>query len=276
MEWTGYGNMSQSAEKFLSLVDQHGASDALLQLDVGSADAYWLVGLVAAVYGGFAFYSLAPDVLHSGSSDEIPATDDQKKHKLTVFDLWCVAINKAVTVFFTYHTAQWAWWHAVWRPLVVSDVAAVPLQLLVLFAIYEFFYYWFHRFLHVPAVYPLLHKHHHQQHAPFRGNIDAINTHPIEYIVGDYDHLFSLYLLACAVPVHVLTAVLFVVIGGYFASLNHTRYNVMLHPWVFAVGAHDVHHRIDVRSNYGQYVMIWDVLFGTFKASPPIKGAKLS
>ena len=54
----------------------------------------------------------------------------------------------------------------------------------VLFIVYDFFYTLLHGFLHIRAVYPLIHKHHHRQHFPTRGYLDAGNEHPIEHVVG--------------------------------------------------------------------------------------------
>ena len=46
------------------------------------------------------------------------------------------------------------------------------------------------------------------------------------------------------------------------ASFNHTRYAISL-PFFYDVRDHDVHHRWP-RANYGQFVMYWDQIFGTF------------
>ena len=60
-----------------------------------------------------------------------------------------------------------------------------------------------------------------------RGNIDAINVHPFEFITGEYLHLFTVYLVATyAFPVHLYAMILFIAIGGLLASLNHTRYDI--------------------------------------------------
>jgi sterol desaturase/sphingolipid hydroxylase (fatty acid hydroxylase superfamily) len=80
----------------------------------------------------------------------------------------------------------------------------------------------FHRALHHRSIYHLVHKHHHKQKAPSRGNTDAINVHPFEFVSGEYLHLLCIWLVPC----HVASAVTFVVAGGIFASLNHTRYDV--------------------------------------------------
>ena len=65
--------------------------------------------------------------------------------------------------------------------------------------------------------YGLIHKHHHRQKAPSRGNIDAINVHPFEFAVGEYLHLLTVYLIPC----HIYTVAFFVLAGGIlFAFLS--------------------------------------------------------
>ena len=62
-----------------------------------------------------------------------------------------------------------------------------------------------------------------------------------------------------------LGAVLLLAVGGVLAGLNHTRYDVelsLLGIKFYDSKSHDVHHRIP-QSNYGQYVMLWDYIFGT-------------
>ena len=115
------------------------------------------------------------------------------------------------------------------------------------------------------SLYKWIHKHHHRQHAPSRGNTDAVNVHPFEFVCGEYCHLLALYLV-CAFTgaVHMGAVVVFIVAGGALASLNHTRLDVRL-PWgLYQVRWHDVHHRMP-KSNYGQYTMAWDRLMGTFR-----------
>lgn len=113
-------------------------------------------------------------------------------------------------------------------------------------------------------MYKLVHKHHHRQHAPSRGATDAINVHPFEFVYGEYNHLLALLItIRLLGEVHVAAILAFIVAGGAAASLNHTRLDVSLPGGLYAVRAHDVHHRMP-RKNYGQYTMFWDRIMGTY------------
>jgi sterol desaturase/sphingolipid hydroxylase (fatty acid hydroxylase superfamily) len=120
---------------------------------------------------------------------------------------------------------------------------------------------WFHRILHLRSLYPIIHKHHHRQKAPSRGNLDAINVHPFEYVVGEYLHLITIYVIPC----HVYTVAAFIITGGILATLNHTRLDLSLPYGIYCVKVHDVHHRLP-ESNYAQYTMLWDWVYGSYRS----------
>ena len=147
------------------------------------------------------------------------------------------------------------------------------------FIVYDFFYAPFHRALHHSSVYKFVHKHHHRQVVPTRGNTDAINVHPFEFITGEYNHILAIWLVSrFVVPVHAITCVLFLVVGGTLATLNHTRLDCIFlripftNVPIFAVRAHDTHHAIP-NTNYGQYIMLWDWAMGTFRLHPQDPGS---
>ena len=85
--------------------------------------------------------------------------------------------------------------------------------------------------------------------------------HPIEFVCGEYLHLAVIYLVPC----HASAAIAFILAGGVFASLNHTRYDLsFISSAVYNVKNHDVHHRLP-ESNYGQYIVLWDWLMGSYR-----------
>lgn len=164
---------------------------------------------------------------------------------------------------FMYHepTAHWS--------LSALTFKNTILPLPAIFIIYDFFYTILHWALHIQSVYGYIHKHHHRQKAPSRGNVDAVNVHPVEFFLGEYNHLLAVYIfthvLGC--QLHIFGMILFLVVGGTLTGLNHSRFdsNIMLFgKSLYDSKWHDVHHRIP-QSNYGQYINFWDLIFGTFR-----------
>jgi sterol desaturase/sphingolipid hydroxylase (fatty acid hydroxylase superfamily) len=155
-----------------------------------------------------------------------------------------------------------------------ASLKSILLPLPVIFIVYDFFYTILHWFLHIKAVYPLIHKHHHHQKAPSRATDDAVNVHPVEFTLGEYNHLFAIFLYCRCLhgTVHILGVLVFLAIGGVLAGWNHTRFDITFSLFgsitIFDSKAHDVHHRIP-QSNYGQYTMFWDKIFGTYRPYDP-------
>ena len=180
--------------------------------------------------------------------------------ELEFIDKFFIFTSKALTIMFVFHVVQvvftidtikWSF-----EELNILNTLG---SLVCFYLFYDFWYYLFHRFLHVRWLYPYIHKHHHRQKAPSRGSLDAMNVHPIEYLVGEYLHLLTIYLIPC----HIVAVVIFIALGGILASLNHTRYDVNF-LGIYSAKVHDVHHRLP-ESNYAQYIMIWDYLFGSYR-----------
>lgn len=183
-----------------------------------------------------------------------------------------VGLSKAATAPFIYFYLRFAYFEpgVNWNVQQLSTANTV-LALVALFVVYDFFYTILHWFLHIKGIYGFIHKHHHHQKAPSRANVDAVNVHPVEFFLGEYNHLWTLYLCSRFMEIHVITSMVFLAVGGVLAGLNHTRYDLVWSVWncqIFDSKAHDVHHRIP-QCNYGQYSMIWDVVFGTYRAYNP-------
>jgi sterol desaturase/sphingolipid hydroxylase (fatty acid hydroxylase superfamily) len=89
--------------------------------------------------------------------------------------------------------------------------------------------------------------------------VDAVNVHPFEFLSGEFLHLLCIMIIPC----HVVTVLVFIIIGGIAASLNHTRFDVRI-PYLYEVRSHDIHHRLP-QTNYGQYTMFWDQIMGSFR-----------
>ena len=190
--------------------------------------------------------------IKSGHLDEFDHVD-----KLYIF------INKLLTIIFAYHLIHYCYY----TPSIKWNINEATLQntigsFLLCHIIYDFFYMNFHRILHIRALYPYVHKQHHKQNSPSRGNLDGINAHPFEYLMAEYFHLLTIWIIPC--QHHIITVGMFLFVGAFIASLNHTRYDITIPFGIYSVKCHDVHHRLP-ENNFGQYSMFWDYIFGTYR-----------
>lgn len=109
--------------------------------------------------------------------------------KFDFLDRLFININKVLTVLFVYHVLLFL--SSDYSSKVEFDFSKITFfntigSLVGFYIFYDFFYAIFHYILHIRSLYPLVHKHHHRQKAPSRGNLDAINVHPFEFVVGKF------------------------------------------------------------------------------------------
>jgi len=191
-----------------------------------------------------------------------------RNEDLGLSDYTFVIINKLVTCFYVYHAvvflreAEWI----TGRREELSIINSFGGFLLTL-GVYDSVYVPFHRMLHLPGLYPLIHKHHHKQINPFRSLYDGINTHPFEFVCGEYLHLLALWIAGgllgyAGLKFHVSGVLAFILTAASMAPLNHTRWTISV-PFLFDTRTHDTHHKFP-RSNYCQYVPWWDHLYGSY------------
>ena len=127
-------------------------------------------------------------------------------------------------------------------------------------------FYWTHRFLHLPSLYPHVHKMHHESISTI--SLSAISTHPLEFIFGNLLPV-KFGSMLCPFKAHLSTMLLF----SFFRTLNtvlrHSGYEFPVGltkfiPLGAAANYHNYHHLVNV-GNYGTEFIIWDSIFGTNK-----------
>jgi len=129
--------------------------------------------------------------------------------------------------------------------------------------VYDFFYYWAHRTMHIPAIMKRIHAVHHK--ARFPTTADSLFVSPIENIIG----LGTLFLtLAIFSPVSVTSFLLIIFVHTFSNIMVHSNM-VLPHPAFkllnFWAIQHDVHHGVNLRQNYCNIFPYWDMLFGTYR-----------
>jgi sterol desaturase/sphingolipid hydroxylase (fatty acid hydroxylase superfamily) len=190
----------------------------------------------------------------------------------TAVDRVLVATSKVITAVWAYHAVRFTWlspdvrWNFNEATL-LNTAVALP----ALFLVYDLLYYVCHRYAHCGWLYRYIHRHHHRQQAPFRGNDDGINVHPLEIVVSSYLHIAAAFVVITWIlagpGVHVIALILFFGTSALLSGLSHTRHDLQFPvvPSVWKVQHHNTHHSFR-NANFGQYSMLWDYLFGTFKA----------
>ncbi len=132
-----------------------------------------------------------------------------------------------------------------------------------------FFFYWFHRMLHLPFFYKNIHKTHHINVI----NIvwSTIDSHPIEYFLGDmFPKYISLFMFQD--KIHFITFITFMFTATLDAHFGHSGYSFPISPFSRGSehGSSD-HHYFHHLKNNGNFALpdgdglFWDSLFGTDK-----------
>jgi methylsterol monooxygenase/4-alpha-methyl-delta7-sterol-4alpha-methyl oxidase len=128
----------------------------------------------------------------------------------------------------------------------------------------DFLFYWAHRFLHVPWVYPYVHKIHHTY--THTVSIATEYAHPIEWICGNViPSNFVAILLGKRV--HLFTYLMWIVMIITESIDAHSGYEFSFSPYRILPfsGSSDFHyyHHVAVSGNYGSWFTFWDRMCGT-------------
>jgi Delta7-sterol 5-desaturase len=135
----------------------------------------------------------------------------------------------------------------------------LPLSLIIALVLQETYYYWLHRWMHIPKIYRLVHEWHHDSHisSPWT----AFSFHPLEGLI----QAVFLPLILLFLPMNVWVLVSMLMIMSFSSVINHL--DIEIYPAWFArvplvrtlIGAthHSLHHK-QFKYNYGLYFTWWD------------------
>jgi sterol desaturase/sphingolipid hydroxylase (fatty acid hydroxylase superfamily) len=130
--------------------------------------------------------------------------------------------------------------------------------------LHDTWFYWTHRMMHVPKIFKLMHRVHHDSLQPTPWA--AFSFHPYEAIIG----AIAVPVLVFFVPLHVGALMFMLIFMTVTGVLNHTGYEILPDSWLRSfVGAHFIsaaHHNLHhqrYRCNYALYFRFWDKLMGT-------------
>ena len=128
----------------------------------------------------------------------------------------------------------------------------------------DFTFYWSHRTLHHPRLYPYIHKMHHTYNTTV--GIAAEYAHPIEFILGNMLPT-AIGPMIIGPNAHMLTIFAWYTVRFGETLDGHCGYEFSWSPYrliPFSGGSdyHDFHHSANV-GNYASFFSFWDTVFGT-------------
>jgi len=181
-------------------------------------------------------------------------------------DTLYLAMNSFIESVFVCHLLYFMWYaEGIDRSLTAVGLLNGPVALWLIIVFNDMFYAPMHRALHTPFLYKWIHKHHHRVAFPQRGNVDARNEHPVEQILGMACWWASMRLSTACSGMHAVIIPLHLGMMVVFSCMNHSPFDIKMNALGidFSVRSHEMHHR-KLTSNFGQFVMFWDRVMGTY------------
>ncbi|MFA6116453.1 MAG: sterol desaturase family protein [Sphingomonas sp.] len=162
----------------------------------------------------------------------------------------------------------WGWQNRGWT-LIYSDVHAFPLwylpvSVLLYLIAHDSWFYWTHRWMHLPRPFRIAHAVHHASRPPTAWA--AMAFHPIEAITG----AVAIPLLVFVIPIHPYALGVVLTVMTVMGVTNHMGWEVFpafmwrgrMGAWLITASHHQRHHE-HYGGNYGLYFRFWDRLCGT-------------
>jgi len=133
-----------------------------------------------------------------------------------------------------------------------------------MFFLHDAYFYWMHRFMHVPLFYRHVHRVHHHSTNPSPWTAYAF--HPLEAVL----EAGVIPLIAFTVPVNRIAFTSFMIFQLVYNVYGHLGYEVLpgflrrtsFGRWMNTSTTHNKHHH-HFKGNYGLYTLIWDRLMNT-------------
>ena len=140
----------------------------------------------------------------------------------------------------------------------------LPLSLFIYLFLHDTYFYWTHRWLHIPRIYRRFHQIHHESINPTPWT--SFSFDPFESVI----QAIIIPILVFIIPIHISMVLLLLTLMTIFAVINHTGYEVYPRSWMIGFWGknwitpthHTLHHH-KFNCNYGLYFRFWDKLMNT-------------
>lgn len=138
------------------------------------------------------------------------------------------------------------------------------ISIILAMLIHETYYYWLHRWMHLPKIFPLVHKIHHTSlvTSPWT----AFSFHPWEALI----QALFLPLLVILLPLNAWAILIYLTVMTLSSVINHLNIEIgpqwILKSWLgrllISATHHSLHHT-QLKYNFGLYFRFWDQWLGT-------------
>jgi lathosterol oxidase len=130
--------------------------------------------------------------------------------------------------------------------------------------IHDTYFYWTHRMMHLPKIFPVMHKVHHESRQPTPWA--AFSFHPLESILG----AVLVPALVFFIPLHVGAILFMLTLMTIVSVTNHSGFELLPDSWLksfvgrhwISAAHHNLHH-LNYQCNYALYFRFWDKLMGS-------------
>ncbi|MXP27191.1 fatty acid hydroxylase family protein [Altererythrobacter indicus] len=162
----------------------------------------------------------------------------------------------------------WGWQAHGWTRIYESwndyPLWYLPLSVFLYLFAHDTWFYWSHRWMHIPRWFRIAHAVHHASKPPTAWA--AMSFHPVEALSG----AFIIPLLVLIIPIHMAMLGVVLAIMTIMGITNHMGWEMFPRPlvhsrlgyWLITASHHQRHHE-NYKCNYGLYFRFWDHLCGT-------------
>jgi Delta7-sterol 5-desaturase len=163
------------------------------------------------------------------------------------------AFTKYMNQFVTFNSAPASWW-------------VIFLEYSLYFVLFDTWFYWGHRLMHIEPVYTGVHKIHHFSTSP--SILTTFSVNPLESLInGGFVPLFT-----ALVTVHSTTMRFIVPTSIIMGLYVHSGYEFLPRwwnrtwwtKWFITATFHDLHHK-HFTGNFGGFTTVWDRICGTMQ-----------
>ena len=211
------------------------------------------------------FYAYYLKTHHHPSSSSLLSRKPAKPKQIRTEIYWSIIASAIFAIFgaITY----WLWLHdltAIYMDPMEFGLWYLPVSFVIVLLIHETYYYWIHRFMHVPKLFRVVHRVHHRSihTTPWA----AFSFHPLESIL----EAIILPIILMILPVNIYVLLIYLVFMTFSSVINHLdievypdsfRQSAFGRLWIDATHHH--YHHEEFNTNYGLYFTFWDRWMGT-------------